>query len=97
MARSHLAKGKPSISPAESALTPSSQPLIRPARLVPVSRSSLALGPPGIHPLGQTLIVTAGPGRVQRWGGPIEDIRPGDVIWFPLRITSALIIQRNVY
>jgi quercetin dioxygenase-like cupin family protein len=35
------------------------------------------------HPLGQTLIVTAGCGRVQRWGGPIEEIHPGDVIWFP--------------
>jgi quercetin dioxygenase-like cupin family protein len=35
------------------------------------------------HPLGQTLIVTAGCGRVQRWGGPIEDIHLGDVIWFP--------------
>jgi len=35
------------------------------------------------HPLGQTLIVTAGCGRVQRWGGPIEKIRPGDVVWFP--------------
>ena len=34
------------------------------------------------HPLGQTLIVTAGSGRAQSWGGPIEDIRPGDVIWF---------------
>ena len=34
------------------------------------------------HPLGQTLIVTAGCGRVQRWEGPIEEIRPGDVIWF---------------
>ena len=34
------------------------------------------------HPLGQTLIVTAGSGRVQREGGPIEDIRPGDVVWF---------------
>jgi quercetin dioxygenase-like cupin family protein len=34
------------------------------------------------HPLGQTLIVTAGCGRAQRWGGPIEEIRPGDVIWF---------------
>ena len=34
------------------------------------------------HPLGQTLIVTAGFGRVQREGGPIEDIRPGDVVWF---------------
>jgi quercetin dioxygenase-like cupin family protein len=35
------------------------------------------------HPLGQTLIVTAGCGRVQREGGPIEEIHPGDVIWFP--------------
>ena len=35
------------------------------------------------HPLGQTLIVTAGCGRVQRAGGPIEEIRPGDVVWFP--------------
>ena len=35
------------------------------------------------HPLGQTLIVTAGCGLVQRWGGPIEPIRPGDVLWFP--------------
>jgi len=34
------------------------------------------------HPLGQTLIVTAGCGRAQRWGGPLEEIRPGDVIWF---------------
>src|SRR5260221_419992 len=35
------------------------------------------------HPLGQTLIVTAGCGRVQRDGGPIEEIHPGDVVWFP--------------
>lgn len=34
------------------------------------------------HPLGQTLIVTAGCGRTQRWGGPIEEIRPGDVVSF---------------
>ena len=34
------------------------------------------------HPLGQTLIVTAGCGWVQREGGPIEEIRPGDVVWF---------------
>jgi quercetin dioxygenase-like cupin family protein len=34
------------------------------------------------HPLGQTLIVTSGLGRVQREGGRIEEIRPGDVIWF---------------
>jgi quercetin dioxygenase-like cupin family protein len=34
------------------------------------------------HPLGQTLIVTSGRGRVQRWGGAVEEIRPGDVVWF---------------
>jgi quercetin dioxygenase-like cupin family protein len=34
------------------------------------------------HPLGQTLIVTAGFGWAQREGGPIEEIRPGDVVWF---------------
>jgi quercetin dioxygenase-like cupin family protein len=34
------------------------------------------------HPLGQTLIVTAGAGWAQREGGPIEEIRPGDVVWF---------------
>ncbi len=35
------------------------------------------------HPLGQTLIVTFGHGWVQRWGGPVEEIHPGDVVWFP--------------
>ena len=35
------------------------------------------------HPLGQTLIVTAGCGRVQHEGGPIEEVHAGDVIWFP--------------
>jgi 4-carboxymuconolactone decarboxylase len=35
------------------------------------------------HPLGQTLIVTAGAGRVQRWGDPVEEIRQGDVVWIP--------------
>lgn len=34
------------------------------------------------HPLGQTLIVISGVGWAQRWGGPREEIRPGDVIWF---------------
>jgi quercetin dioxygenase-like cupin family protein len=34
------------------------------------------------HPLGQTLIVTAGKGLAQRSGGPMEEIRPGDVVWF---------------
>jgi quercetin dioxygenase-like cupin family protein len=35
------------------------------------------------HPLGQTLIITFGCGWVQRQGGPIEEVRPGDVVWFP--------------
>ncbi len=35
------------------------------------------------HPLGQTLLVTGGVGWAQRWDGPIEEIRPGDVVWFP--------------
>jgi quercetin dioxygenase-like cupin family protein len=34
------------------------------------------------HPLGQTLIITSGLGWVQRWGGPVQEIRPGDVVWF---------------
>lgn len=33
------------------------------------------------HPLGQTLFVLSGVGCVQRWGGPIQEIRPGDVVW----------------
>ncbi|MGE5177940.1 MAG: cupin domain-containing protein [Bacteroidota bacterium] len=35
------------------------------------------------HPLGQHLFVTAGCGYAQRWGSPVETIRPGDVVWFP--------------
>ncbi|PZP32377.1 MAG: carboxymuconolactone decarboxylase [Roseateles depolymerans] len=35
------------------------------------------------HPLGQTLVVTAGVGRIQRWGGPVEEIRVGDVVHIP--------------
>lgn len=50
------------------------------------------------HPLGQTLIVTSGTGRVQLWGGPIEEIRPGDVIsiapnekhWHGAALTTAM-------
>jgi 4-carboxymuconolactone decarboxylase len=38
------------------------------------------------HPLGQALIVTAGTGWIQRWGGLIEEIRQGDVVWIPPRI-----------
>lgn len=35
------------------------------------------------HPLGQTLIVTAGVGSVQEWGKPAREIRPGDIVWIP--------------
>lgn len=35
------------------------------------------------HPQGQTLIVTAGVGRVQEWGKPVREIRPGDTVWIP--------------
>ncbi|MGC3997991.1 MAG: cupin domain-containing protein [Anaeromyxobacter sp.] len=35
------------------------------------------------HPLGQTLIVVSGLGRVQEWGGPVQELRPGDVVWTP--------------
>jgi quercetin dioxygenase-like cupin family protein len=35
------------------------------------------------HPLGQTLIVTAGVGRVQHWGGPVQEIKQGDTVWIP--------------
>jgi len=56
-----------------------------PARVV---GASVTFGPGArtawhTHPLGQTLIVTSGCGWAQRWGGPIEEIRPGDVVWFP--------------
>jgi 4-carboxymuconolactone decarboxylase len=35
------------------------------------------------HPLGQTLIVTAGTGWIQEWGGPVQEMREGDVVWIP--------------
>jgi quercetin dioxygenase-like cupin family protein len=56
-----------------------------PARL----RAALVTFEPGArtawhtHPLGQSIIVTSGCGRAQCWGGEVEEIRPGDVVWFP--------------
>jgi quercetin dioxygenase-like cupin family protein len=35
------------------------------------------------HPLGQTIIITSGVGRVQCEGGPVEEVHPGDIVWFP--------------
>ena len=59
------------------------------------------------HPLGQTLIVTAGCGWAQREGGPVEEIRPGDVVWFspgekhwhgatPVTAMTHIAIQENL-
>src|SRR5262245_1008610 len=46
-----------------------------------------------VHPLGQHLVVIAGCGRAQRWGGPVETIRPGDVIWIAAGEKSAVARQ----
>ena len=84
MVRNLQAKARPSILPARCVLTRCYK-APAPARLFGASVTF----EPGArtawhaHPLGQTLIVTAGCGRVQHWGGPIEEIRPGDVVWFP--------------
>jgi quercetin dioxygenase-like cupin family protein len=62
-------------------------PLIQPHPPARVAGASVTFEPGArtawhTHPLGQTLIVTVGCGRAQREGGPMEEIRPGDVIWF---------------
>jgi AraC-like protein len=81
---SFRAKGQRTISPAMSASTRFSRRLSPLAVLAPVSLSNRVPAPRGhTHPLGQTPIVTAGVGWAQRWGGPVEEIRPGDVVWFP--------------
>jgi quercetin dioxygenase-like cupin family protein len=63
-------------------------PLFNPPEPARASGSSVTFEPGArtawhSHPLGQTLIVTAGCGRVQRDGEPVEEIRPGDVVWEP--------------
>ena len=63
-------------------------PLFQPSDPARLGGASVAFEPDArtawhTHPLGQTLIVTAGYGLVQREGGAIEEIRPGDVVWFP--------------
>jgi quercetin dioxygenase-like cupin family protein len=62
-------------------------PLFQPTEPARVAGASVTFEPGArtawhTHPLGQTLIVTAGFGRAQRWGGQIEEIRPGDVVRF---------------
>lgn len=84
MAHNLPAKGRLSILPAQYVLIPCLRHPSQRVYAAPVLHSK-----PGArtawhtHPLGQTLIVTAGCGLAQRWGGPIEEIRPGDVVWFP--------------
>jgi quercetin dioxygenase-like cupin family protein len=51
--------------------------------LFPVREPSRVSAGSVTHPLGQNLIITTGLGWVQREGGPIEEVRPGDVVWFP--------------
>src|SRR5690349_20818225 len=83
-ARSHPARDRRNGSPERSASTRSTARPSRRASRWPWSPSS-----PGpatawhTHPLGQTLIVTSGCGWVQREGGPVEEIRPGDIVAFP--------------
>src|SRR5512136_1168566 len=65
--------------------TVSIDPLFDPQRPASAGGASVTFEPGArtawhSHPLGQTLIVTAGCGFVQRWGGPVEEIRPGDVV-----------------
>ncbi len=64
------------------------EPLIQASAPARVAAASVTFEPGArtawhTHPLGQTLIVTAGCGWAQREGGPVEEIRPGDVVWFP--------------
>ena len=63
-------------------------PLFQPADPSRAAGASVTFAPGArtawhTHPLGQTLIVTAGCGWTQRWGGPVEEIRPGDVVSIP--------------
>ena len=63
-------------------------PLMNPPEPARVAGASVTFEPGArtawhTHPLGQTLIVTSGLGWAQRWGGAKEEIRPGDVVWFP--------------
>jgi quercetin dioxygenase-like cupin family protein len=83
MARGRPTRDRPTISPARCASTRCSR---RPSRHA-LAGASVTFEPGArtawhTHPLGQTLIVTSGLGWIQREGGPIEEIHPGDVVWF---------------
>jgi quercetin dioxygenase-like cupin family protein len=64
------------------------EPIVQPEGTRRVAAANVSFAPGArtawhTHPLGQTLMVTSGQGLAQREGGPIEKIRPGDVVWFP--------------
>ncbi len=64
------------------------QPLVQAQAPARVTAASVTFEPGArtawhTHPLGQTIIITAGHGRAQREGGPVEEINTGDVVWFP--------------
>jgi hypothetical protein len=80
MVNSRPAIVQPSGLPVWCELTLCSRQRIRLARSLHISPSSPAPGQPASRPVGQTLIFTAGCGRVQHWDGPIEEIHPGDVV-----------------
>jgi len=66
-------------------------PLFLPTDAAPFSGAYVTFEPGArsawhIHPTGQRLIVTAGVGRTQEWGGPLEEIKAGDVIWCPPKV-----------
>lgn len=85
----HPVGSRPSIIPPASYFTGTvrQDPLIDAPEPARVRATSVTFEPGArtawhTHPLGQTLIVTAGLGWAQREGGPVEEIRPGDVVWF---------------
>jgi quercetin dioxygenase-like cupin family protein len=83
-ARGRPPRGRRSTLPARCASTRCSSQAIR--RAYPAGHVTFEPGARSAwhtHPLGQTLIVTSGLGWAQAEGGPIEEIRPGDVVWFP--------------
>ncbi len=64
------------------------EPLNEPADPARIVAASVTFDPGArtawhTHPLGQTLIITAGAGWAQRWDDPVEPLHPGDVVWFP--------------
>jgi quercetin dioxygenase-like cupin family protein len=86
----HLAGSRPTrYAPKESFTgTVLQDPIITPQAPARVASSRVAFEPGArtawhTHPLGQTLYVISGVGRVQTKGGPVREIRPGDVVWIP--------------